>query len=144
MINEDTIKLLRECNSGTQMAVYSIDEILEKVKDPKLHELLLSSKEHHEKLGNEIHIMLHECGDPTKDPGALVKGMSWLKTNTKLVMDDSDRVCADLMTEGCQMGSKTVQRYLNEYAAADKDAKQKAEELIRIEEKLISDLKPYL
>ena len=33
MINEDTIYLLRESNSGTQMAVYSIDEILEKVND---------------------------------------------------------------------------------------------------------------
>ena len=35
MINEDTIYLLRECNAGTQMAVYSIGEILENVKDPE-------------------------------------------------------------------------------------------------------------
>ena len=30
MSNSDTVKLLRECNSGIQMAVFSIDEILEK------------------------------------------------------------------------------------------------------------------
>lgn len=144
MVNQDTISLLRECSAGTQMAVYSIDEILEKVEDPKLHELLASSKAHHEQLGNEIHAQLNQCGDSTKEPSAMAKGMSWLKTNTKLIMDDSDRVCADLITEGCNMGSKSVQQYINKYGAADKEAKIKAEELIRIEEKLVCDLKPYL
>ena len=36
MSTEQTIKLLQEVNSGTQMAVDSIDEILEKVRDKKL------------------------------------------------------------------------------------------------------------
>lgn len=144
MVNNDTISLLRECNSGTQMAVYSIDEVLETVKDSKLRELLSASKEHHEQLGNELHIMLQKYGDKTKDPGAIAKGMSWMKTNVKLVMDDSDRVCADLITDGCHMGAKTVQRYLNQYLAADKESKNKAAELIRIEEELACALKPYL
>lgn len=144
MVNQDTISLLRECSSGTQMAVYSIDEVLEKVKDEALRTLLASSKEHHEKLGNEIHIQLNKCNDSTKDPGAIAKGMSWMKTNAKLLADDSDRVCADLIVDGCHMGSKTIQRYLNEYRAADKEARQSAEELIQIEEKLADDLKSYL
>ena len=144
MINEDTISLLRECNSGTQMAVYSIDEVLEKVKDERLHEILSSSKEHHKQLGDELHILLQKCGDSTKEPGAVAKGMSWLKTNTKLVLDDSDRVCADLITDGCHMGIKTVQHYINQYLAADKESRSKAEELIRMEENLANDLKPFL
>lgn len=144
MVNEDTISLLRECNSGTQMAVYSMDEILEKVKDLKLREILTSSKNHHEQLGNELHILLQKYGDTTKEPSAIAKGMSWMKTNAKFLMDDSDRVCADLITDGCHMGSKTVQRYLNQYLAADKEAKSKAEELIRMEENLACELKPYL
>lgn len=69
MINEDTIYLLRECNAGTQMAVYSIGEILENVKDQKLREILISSKNHHEQLGNELHILLQKYGDTTKRPG---------------------------------------------------------------------------
>ena len=97
MINEDTIYLLRECNAGTQMAVYSIGEILENVKDQKLREILISSKNHHEQLGNELHILLQKYGDTTKDPGVIAKGMSWIKTNAKLAIDDSDRVCADLI-----------------------------------------------
>lgn len=144
MINDDTISLLRECNSGTQMGVYSIDEVLEKVTDKKLYDILSSSKECHTQLGNELHILLQKYGDTTKDAPAIAKGMSWLKTNTKLVLDDSDRVCADLITDGCHMGIKTVQRYINQYAGADKESKNKAEELIRIEENLANDLKPFL
>lgn len=144
MVNQDTIYLLRECNSGTQMAVYSIDEILEKVNDPNLRDLLASSKAHHEELGNRIHVQLNLCGETTKEPSPIAKGMSWLKTNTKLIMEDSDRVCAALITDGCHMGTKSLQRYLNQYAAADKESKVLAEELIQIEEKLVCDLKPYL
>lgn len=144
MINEDTILLLRECNSGTQMAVYSLNEILETVKDQKLRDILTSSKHRHEKLGNELHILLHKYGDPTKDPGVIAKGMSWIKTNTKLAINDSDRVCADLVTDGCHMGTKTMQRHLNQYLAADKEAKNKAEELISMEENLASEIKTFL
>lgn len=144
MINDDTISLLRECNSGTQMGVYSIDEVLEKVTDKKLYDILSSSKECHTQLGNELHILLQKYDDTTKDAPAIAKGMSWLKTNTKLVLDDSDRVCADLITDGCHMGIKTVQRYINQYAGADKESKNKAEELIRIEENLANNLKPFL
>ena len=48
MSDSDTVKLLRECNSGIQMAVFSIDEILEKVTDKNLYEILKKSKERHE------------------------------------------------------------------------------------------------
>lgn len=144
MINEDTISLLRECNSGTQMAVYSIDEVLEKVKDEKLRNILSSSKEQHEQLGNELHILLQKYGDATKDPGAIAKGMSWLKTITKFILDDSDKVCADLIMDGCHMGIKTIQRHINQYLAADKESKSKADALIHLEETLACELKPFL
>lgn len=144
MINEDTIYLLRECNAGTQMAVYSINEVLENVKDQKLRNILTSSKNHHEKLGNELHILLQKFGDHTKDPGAIAKSMSWIKTNARLAIDDSDRVCADLITDGCNMGVKTIQRHVNQYIAADKEARGKAEELMQMEENLACELKPFL
>lgn len=36
MLNGDTVKLLRECNAGTKMAVYSMDEICDKISDADL------------------------------------------------------------------------------------------------------------
>ena len=51
----DTAKLLKECDAGTKMAISSINEILEKVEDPKLNEILTHSRNAHEQLESEIH-----------------------------------------------------------------------------------------
>lgn len=144
MANEDTICLLRECNSGTQMAVSSINEVLGSVKDEKLKDILISSRKHHETLGNELHGLLHRYGDSTRDPGIMAKGMSWIKTNAKLAVDDSDHACADLITEGCSMGVRTIQKHYNHYSAAEPFAREKARELMQIEEGLIGEMKAYL
>lgn len=140
----DTVKLLRECDAGTKMGVTSIDETLDKVKDEKLKKLLRESKEHHEKLGNEIHEMLikHNCEE--KDPNPMAKGMSWMKTNIKLGMDNSDATVADLITDGCDMGIKSLYRYMNQYKAADESAKDVCKRLISIEDALRRDLTAYL
>ena len=144
MSNDDTIKLLRECNAGIQMAVFSLDEILEKVTDKNLFTVLKDSKEKHETLGDETHSLLKELKDETKDANLLAKGMSWMKTNAKVMMDDSDKTIADLITDGCNMGIKSLYRYKNEYKAADKTALKMADDIIRLEETLRQDLRDYL
>ena len=45
MIEEDTVKLLRECKSGIKMGVESIDEMLPKVKDSGLRSALEESRQ---------------------------------------------------------------------------------------------------
>ena len=104
MENSDTVKLLRECDAGTKMAVSSIDEVLEKVCDSNMKKLLEESKVHHEKLENEIWEMLDRFDSEEKEPSAMAKSMSWMKTNVKLSMDNSDATVADLVTDGCQKG----------------------------------------
>ena len=47
MENNDTVLLLKECDSGTKMAVSSIDEVLEKITDPDMRHLLSKSRNHH-------------------------------------------------------------------------------------------------
>lgn len=144
MESKDTILLLKECDSGTKMAVSSIDEVLEKIKDSNMKQLLTESREHHEKLGNEIHSLLIEHESEEKDPNPMAKGMSWLKTNMKMTMDESDATVADLITEGCDMGVKSLYRYMNQYKAADKTSQDICKRLITIEEKLRDDLREYL
>lgn len=144
MENNDTIYLLKECDAGTKMAVSSIDEVLESIEKPELKQLLSKSKEHHETLGNEIHSLLLEYHSEEKDPNAMAKGMSWLKTNMKMTMDNSDATVADLITDGCNMGIKSLYKYLNQYPAAEKKVKDICERLIKIEEELRRDLRQYL
>lgn len=112
MGNNDTINLLKECNSGTKMAVDSIDEILDKVKATELRDVLNSSRIQHEKLGNELHSLLLEHNSEEKEPAVMAKGMSWLKTNLKMAMDESDATIASLITDGCNMGVKSLHMYL--------------------------------
>ena len=74
----------------------------------------------------------------------MAQGMSWIKTNMKLAMNTSDETIAELMTDGCNMGVKSLNRYLNQYKAADDRAKAITKKLINLETDLCSDLRVYL
>ena len=95
-------------------------------------------------LNEEIQTLLSQYHDEGKEPGAMAKSMSWIKTNAKLVMNESDETIADLMTDGCNMGVKSLNRYLNQYKAADEESKDITKRLIRIEESMAEDVRPYL
>ena len=144
MDNKDTIHLLKECDAGSKMAVTSLDDVMESVQDEKLKELLKKSKDHHTKLGNEIHSMLIQYHSEEKDPNPMAKSMSWLKTNMKMSMDKSDATVADLLTDGCNMGIKSLYKYMNQYANAEAKVKNLCNNLIDIERKLREDLRSYL
>ena len=144
MENNDTINLLKECDSGTKMAVASIDEVLEKTKASDMRKLLRKSRDHHEQLGNEIHELLLRLHSEEKELGLMAKGMSWIKTNVKLVIDESDNTIADLITDGCNMGVKSLNKFLNQYKAADEKSKDITKRLINLEEKLAIDIRSYL
>ena len=144
MINNDTIKLLKECDSGTKMAVSSFDEILEEIHDSNLKQLLTDSKEHHKTLGNELHAMLLDCQSEGKEPSPMAKGMSWMKTNMKMSMNHDDCTAAALITDGCNMGIKSLYKYLNEYDAANEPSRNICKRLISIENRLCEDLRAYL
>ncbi len=144
MEKNDTVALLKECDSGTKMAVSSIDEVLDRIQDSNMKQLLTESREHHEKLGNTIHSLLNSHQSQEKDPSPMAKGMSWLKTNMKMNMDESDATVADLITDGCNMGVKSLHRYLNQYSAADETSKDICKRLASIEEELCRDLRSYL
>ena len=144
MINEDTIKLLRECDAGVKMGVSSIKEVLEYVKAPALHEHLVDCKLAHDKLEKEIEEHLDRFRDEGKEPSMIAKGMSWMKTNMKLALHESDHTIADLITDGCNMGVKSLCRYLNEYKAADEFSKDITKRLVALEAQLAIDMRGFL
>ena len=144
MTNNDTVNLLRECNAGIQMGVSSIDEVLPRVKSKKLETLLNDYKNKHTQLGNETNGLLEDLGEEPKEPNPMAKGMSWIKTNVKLGMDESDATVSDLITDGCNMGIKSIRKYMNQYENADERSKGIAEKLIDIEEELAVEMSPYL
>lgn len=144
MIEKDTIKLLRECDAGIRMGISSIDDVIDDVKNKDFKEKLNACKDEHENLQNKLLVMLENFHDDGKDPNPMAKGMSWVKTKVMLAADDSDNTVADLMTDGCNMGVKSLSRYLNKYKAADEDSKNITKDLISVEEKLCKDIREYL
>ena len=126
------------------MGTSSIEDVLDNVRSKKLEKLLTDCKNEHKKLDGEIQQLLDKYKDDGKEPAVIAKGMSWVKTNMKLAMEDSDATIADLMTDGCNMGVKSLNKYLNKYKAADEVSKDITKRLINSEEKLAVDIRTFL
>ena len=144
MINQDTVKLLRECDAGVKMGISSISDVLDYVKHEDFRNSLYKCKEEHIRLEDEIEELLDKYHDDGKEPNPMAKGMSWMKTNIKLVVNESDATVADLITDGCNMGVKSLGKYLNQYVAADEVSKDICKKLIKLEEELAVDIRKYL
>ena len=144
MINEDTTRLLRECYAGIKMGVSYLNEVVDHVKNKDLKNKLVVCKEEHEKLGNETRKILNEYDFSGKEPNSLAKSMSWLKTNVQLAMHESDNTIADLITDGGNMGVKSLNKFLNQYGSAEEKVKDITKRLINLEEKLAIDIRAYL
>ena len=114
MIEQDTIRLLRECDAGVKMGISSIDDVLSDVRNNEFQTHLRRCRDEHDTLQTEIKTQLNRFHDEGKNPNPIAKGMSWMKTNMKLSIDNSDAVIADLMTDGCDMGVKSLSKYLNQ------------------------------
>ena len=144
MIEQDTIKLLRECDEGVKMGISSIEDVLPHVHSDALEKRLTDCKTEHEALSAELQQLLDRYGDEGKDPPAMASVMSEVMTKMKLMLHDTDAEVADLMTDGCSMGVKSLSKFLNQYAAADGVSKGIAGRLIALEETLAVDLRGYL
>ena len=144
MIEQDTIKLLRECDAGIKMGVASIDDVIDHVQSEDFRSKLNYCKDEYAQLQTEVENLLNKYHDDGKDPNPVAKGMSWMKTNMKLAMEKTDAAIADLMTDGSNMGVKSLNRYLNQYKAADEVSKDITKRLIKLGEKLTTDIRPFL
>lgn len=140
----DTVKLLRECDAGVKMGIESINDVVSEVKDNEFQHLLTDCRNEHEKLSVEVSDLLDLHRDDGKEPNPMARGMSWVKTNAKMMVEPSDATIADLMTDGCNMGVKSLSRYLNQYKSADEKSKDIAERLVNIELQLTNDIRKYL
>ena len=143
-VSKEPVALLKECESGCKMAENSLDQVTPFAKDEKMQTLLKESRKTHEEIGNECHKLLNEYGAPERDPHPTAKVFSWISTEFKLAIDSGNHQIASLMTDGCNMGVKSLSKYLNQYAAADEVSKDITKRLISLEEKLAKDMRGFL
>ena len=144
MIEHDTIELLRECDAGIQMGIGAIDEVKDHVSNDEFRMHLDNYQREYAQLQNEMQALLHKYHDEGKDPNPIAQGMAWLKTNFTVTFNESDAEIADIITDGCNMGIKSLCKYLNQYKAADERSKDFAKRLINLEERQIEGMRQYL
>ena len=140
----DTVMLLRECNAGIKMGEDAIKAMLPLTKDDEMKRVLEACKDTHATLGDETHKMLLRFGADTKDAHPIARLMSNAKIKMRMMMNGCDREIAGLMTDGCDMGIKSLHKYLNEYTGAVKDARTLAARIIASEEYLEESLRGHL
>ena len=144
MIHEDTIKLLKECDAGIKMGMESINEVIDYVKSKQLKDDLINCLNEHQQLIHDIDKLLDQYHDDGKEVNFMAKSMSWLKTNVMLIVNESDQTIADLMYDGCNMGVKSLHRYLNQYVAASEEVKLLCKKIIKSESELAINIRKYL
>lgn len=74
----------------------------------------------------------------------MAKVMAKMKTSMKLDDKGPDSTVADLITDGCNMGVKSLYRYLNQYPAAEEQIRKLTKEVAEAEETLVKELREYL
>ena len=78
MIEQDTIKLLRECDAGVKMGISSIDDVVDHVKKEDFRKKLHKCRQEHEDLQIKILQELGRYQDDGKNPNPIAKSMSWM------------------------------------------------------------------
>ena len=143
-MSNDTVKLLRECNAGCKSATNSMEQVLRYLDNEDLKNLIDEYNDKHIKLGDECHQMLNELDEEEKDPDKMAKTFSWISTEVKLMMDGNSQKIAELMIDGCNMGIKSLSKYINQYKNASKKSVDLAKRLIKIEQEFMNELLKYL
>ncbi len=142
--NKDTLYLLRECSAGIRMAVASIDDVLPYLEEGELTQVLKESKTEHKDLEKDIDDTLHKLDCEGKEPNIMAKGMSKIKANAEMAFNPTAAQAASIITDGCGMGIKSINKYLNQYPAASNEVKHLATRISKLEENLEDKMRPFL
>lgn len=143
-MNEDTQKLLEECTKGCRMAINSMEQIKDYVRDDKQLELIESYRNHHEELEEEATKLLEQEGMEEKLPGVMISAFSWITTEMKMMIREDSTQIAKLMMDGCNMGIQSVSEQQNKYGAASEEAMNIARRLVKLDEDFMSEMKQFL
>ena len=144
MNNHDTIELMKECGCGIKTGVSSLTDLVDKAESPALKKLISQSISKHEELESQVSRILADSSECAKQPPMMAKSMSWMKTEMKMAMYDTDSTVAALVTDGCGMGIKTLRQNLNDYPRASTEAKGIVEQVINEENSLMESVARYL
>lgn len=140
----DTVDLLKECDAGLEMAISSLEQVKEEARADNFTNMLDKYYNNHIKIQKDIDQKLVEYNSDGKKANPVAEKMSTMKTNFKLAMNHTDEEIADLMIDGCNMGIKSVSKYMNQYKNANQEIMQLANDIVVLEQNFSNELRQYL
>ena len=143
-LNQDSIILLSQVNSGCKMAIDSLEQVSKSVDDKRLKDIITKYNDEHIKLEETTHRILNDAGVSEQEPGVLAKTFASLSASVKLMMKDDVHQAAGILTDGCNMGIKTLWEYKNHYKAADERSVDLCQQLCDVESRMLAELQPLL
>lgn len=141
----DTINLLKECDAGLEMAISSLEQVKDEAKADNFTNMLDKYYNNHIKIQKDVDKKLVEYNSDGKKANPFAEVMSTMKTSFKLTTTNhTDEQIADLMIDGCNMGIKSVSKYMNQYTNANQEIMQLANDIIVLEQNFTNELRQYL
>ncbi len=141
---KDSIDLLKECDAGLEMAISSLEQVKPEASADNFTNMLDKYYNNHIKIQKDIDALLQEYHSDGKKANQLAETMASMKTNFKLAIHKTDNEIADLMMDGCNMGIKSVSKYMNQYTNADQKIMNLANDIIVLEQNFSNELRQYL
>lgn len=143
-MDEQTAKLLKECNVGCKMALRSMEQVEDYLEDSELEQVVGEYRRQHEQIEQETARLLMKSGAQEKEPSPMAAASSWITTEMRLMMKGDCHQVAKLMMNGCNMGIQSISQCQNQCRDADREAKEIAGRLVKLEEDFMARMKSFL
>ena len=140
----DTVKLLKECDSGCRTAIDGMSKAMTKVTSPTLKSEIASCADAHAKYGDECNKLLSEHGENGGEPPAVAEMMMKAGTGLKLAIMPEDRHIAKMMADGANMGIQSITKAVNSFTQASNESKELANKIINEERKFYDAVLSYI
>lgn len=136
--------VLKNCYKNAQMALVSLDDVIEKAND-KLKEELIEEREGYEKHITEVSLVANKHNIPLPDINGMKKTMVGATIEMKTMADDSNSHIAEMTLKGTLMGITELLKDLSHYGhLLDSDIENVLSDLKDFEESCEKTLKTFI
>ena len=142
---DNNIKVLDEANKGCCMGRDALEVIIEKSDNKEFNECLKKYYDKYDKISNKMEDLYDEFSNEEIDETSkMEKTMTWYGINMRTMMDDSTSKYAELILQGANMGVIEGRRLLNHNKEIDGEVNKVIDEFVKMQEKMVEELKEYL
>ncbi len=144
---EEKFEVLEQVHHDACMAAYTIEKLMEKLKDKdnKIKAYIEEILKEYQEFEEESRKILEENNKQVSTPSMMAKMGSTMGITKEVNKDNSDSSMADMLIQGISMGSLEIEKKLKQYEEElDKEHKSIAKKFLKFQEKTIDHLKKYL